>query len=206
MFRSAILMLLLPVVLPAVRPSASMSGDDLPYQGYATSSTRGCTRLIYFNQTGNTYDRSPGQLAIEYGMPVWKDAYRTQFDQLTQGKRWRLGENLWTNLDSRFEFEVGGVKMPAGYYYLALDRSFEDDWSLLFFDPIDAFEAGFDAWHVNYRDLPELESAPLRHERVEEIQPQLKMFLQLDPKDDKNSELTIRFGPHKFTTSVRVFF
>jgi hypothetical protein len=183
--------------------------DDLEYQGWATSDARGCCRLIYFNQTPgekSPWDFSPGQLAIEYGTPAWKDAYETQFDQLTLGKRWRLGQNLWTNLDSRFSFMVGNTEFEPGYYYLCVERSEDDEWSLVFFDPAETFDSQLDAWHVNYKDLEALGDAPLKHEKLAELEPELKIAFQLDPEDDKHAELVIRFGPHRLTADFRVYF
>lgn len=178
---------------------------DRPYQGWAQKESRGGTRLIYFHKTSpRPWDSSPGQVAIEYGQPVWKPEYGATLSQ--KGGRWRLGQNQWTNLDTSFDLEIGPETIEVGYYYMALERTTAGDWQLLFFEPEEMRANEMDAWHLNLRDAAEVFSAPLTHEKVEESADPLEIEFKLDPDDDRHASLHIRFGPHRLTADVRVVF
>ena len=181
---------------------------NLPWQGWAQHETRGSTRLIYFTKTsGRPWDFSPGQVAIEYGQPVWKHAYAEKFDELTRNNRWRLGQNYWTNLDANFPVALGTTRIEAGHYYLVVERSGEEgQWSLLLLDPRQTFSCRMDAWHVNRKEVPQGIRVPLEWEKVEKIADKLEIQFELDAEDQQKATLTIRFGPHRLTVPVRAEF
>lgn len=183
--------------------------SNIPWQGWAQHEERGSTRLIYFSKTPDDrpWDYSPGQVAIEYGQPVWKQAYAEQFDELTRNNRWRLGQNYWTNLDANFPLLLGSTRVEAGHYYLAVERSGEDgQWSLLLLDPRQTFARRMDAWHVNRKEVPQGIRASLKWEKAEEIADKLQIRFELDSEDQQKATLEIRFGPHRLTTPVKVEF
>ncbi|MGO9269733.1 MAG: hypothetical protein ACLQOO_05670, partial [Terriglobia bacterium] len=53
---------------------------------------RGSARLLYWNETA---DQAAGQIAFNYGRPVWRKDYEdpAKFDTITKGKVWRMGSN-----------------------------------------------------------------------------------------------------------------
>jgi len=114
-----------------------------------TPDDRASARVLYWN---TKKDVSAGQLAIDYGRPVWKSIYEdaTKFDAMTKGKIWRMGSNFWTNLDTSLPLKISGREVPPGYYYLGLHRSAEgSNWSLAFLDPMEVRAVDLDAFDIN---------------------------------------------------------
>ncbi len=122
------------------RPKIIAFGSDSP--------ERGTTRVGYWN---NEKNMGAGQFAIDYGRPVWRKEYEdtANFDKMTKGKVYRLGSNFWTTLDSDMPLTIAGTTIPAGAWYLGLQRS-EDGatWSLVFIDPGKARAAHVDASEI----------------------------------------------------------
>lgn len=179
--------------------------------GWAGGEQRGATRIIYFDRTiGAPWDTSPGQVAIEFGQPAWKANYAAIADEAlgkgeSQGspRQWRLGQNLWTNLDTRFPLRFGEVQVPMGYYYLALEGSAQGV-DLLFIEPAALDGLRFDAWHTGRRELPVAYRAPLTHERLMGVAPVLDIQLGLPTEDPRDGTLEIRFGPWRLSTAFRM--
>ncbi|HSR70122.1 MAG TPA: DUF2911 domain-containing protein [Acidobacteriota bacterium] len=180
---------------------------DAPFQGWAMSEERGSTRLIYFSKTSDKpWNYSPGQVAIEYGQPPWKQEYAQQFDRLTRGKRWRMGQNYWSNLDTRFPLRMGQTTVQPGIYYAVLERSAEDDWALILLDPDSTYEMKIDAWHVNRKESPEGLRVPLQWSKEERVADKLQIDFTLDEADHRKAVLNIRFGPHRLWVPVQALF
>ncbi len=200
---------MITVVLAAALLSAAAVEDyaEAPFQGWAQHEERGSTRLIYFSKTADRpWNYSPGQVAIEYGKPVWKEEYEQGFDDLTRGKRWRMGQNYWSNLDTRFPVTIGGTHVERGIYYVVLERFEDDRWRLVLLNPDTSSDRKFDAWHVNRKETASGVEAPLEWERVQEKADHLQIRFLMDEADHRKAELEIRFGPHKLTAPVRVLF
>jgi len=155
------------------------------------------TRMAYFGP--NT---SEGQFAIDYGQPEWKAEYETQFEVLTKGKRWRLGNNFWTTLDTHLDLSIGGTEVKAGYYYLVLARSEADEWHLVLLDPRKIQEKKLVASMAN-ETTGGLE-APLKWEKIEETAQKLEVKLIPDEANLEKTTLEIRWGKHKRTTPIEV--
>src|ERR1051325_9339498 len=99
------------------------------------SPERGTTRVGFWNTRKNM---GAGQFAIDYGRPVWKKDYEdaAKFDAMTKGHVYRLGSNFWTTLDTDMPLTIGGTTVPAGLWYLGLQRSADGGtWSLAFIAP-----------------------------------------------------------------------
>ena len=110
-----------------------------------SSSPRASARVLYSNRADNSF---PGQLAIHYGQPQWRSEYEdpTTFDQMTQGRVWRMGNDFWTVLDTNLPLRIAGKDIAVGAYYLGVHRS-EDGgtWSLAFMDPTKIRQAHLDS-------------------------------------------------------------
>src|ERR1044072_9276625 len=94
------------------------------------SAERGTTRVGFWN---TKKQMGAGQFAIDYGRPVWRKEYEdaAKFDQMTKGKTYRLGSNFWTTLDTDIPLVIAGKTVPAGLWYLGLQRSGDGaTWSL----------------------------------------------------------------------------
>jgi hypothetical protein len=175
--------------------TASLVAQEL--QRFGGESQRVSTRIAYFGKNS-----SAGQFAIEYGQPEWKAEYETEFDTLTRGKRWRFGNNFWTTLDTHLDLTIAGTAVPTGYYYLALERSEGDDWSLVLLDPktiqskkLDAFQAELTTGGL---------SVPLTWEKTENVTEKLTIKLAPADRELDKATLTIWWGKHKLTADIVV--
>lgn len=135
----AVLVLLTVSSLRAQNPKISVEGGS--------PDDRASARLLYWNNPANA---AAGQLAINYGRPVWKKDYEdaAKFDKMTDGRVWRMGSNFWSNLYTDVPVTIGGRSISPGLYFLGLQRSKDGaSWSLAFINPskvrsdrIDAFD------------------------------------------------------------------
>ena len=155
----------------------------------------------YVGEGSNPWATSPGQVSIEYGLPAWKPEYTAMFQQLPTGKRWRLGSNYWTNLSTSFVLEAGESKIQAGYYYLVLERTTPDLWSLVFLNPEQVSQLQIDPWHVSRKDSGRGTPVPLQWEQSEETAEKLEITLKVLDEESRQMVIHIRFGTYHFWTS-----
>jgi hypothetical protein len=136
------------VVLASLSAHAQTTKPAIIAEG-GTPDDRASARVLYWNNQKNA---SAGQLAIDYGRPVWKPAYEdaAKFDAMTKGKTWRLGSNFWTAIDTNLPLKLSGREVAPGYYYLGLHRSADGSkWSLAFYEPMEVRALSLDAFDVN---------------------------------------------------------
>ncbi len=187
--------LIFPGVAWCMATSVSLWAQQV--QRFEDETPRVNTRIAYFGQ--NT---SEGQLAIDYGQPEWKSDYDSQFDEMTKGKRWRLGANFWTTLDTCLDLTVAGAKVARGYYYLVLERSEGDEWFLILLDPeavrakkLDPFMVGQTSGGIQ---------APLTWEKTDALARKLTIKLLPTEGDLGKATLEILWGNHKLTAPIDV--
>ncbi len=169
---------------------------------YHEASQRGNTRIFYWGPKGTEpTGGSIGQLAIDHGQPVWKDAYDAAVEQ-KRDHRWRFGQNFWTTLDTNIDLAISDVDVPAGYYYLALEHTSDDRWLLWAIDPKEAYEKKLDAYHAHFT-TGGIE-IPLEYEKVEEKAPKLTVTLRRRPTERDLATFEVRFGPHRLVTDVEM--
>jgi len=194
---------LLAVALFFSLPAAAQQQRPKIVAEGGTPDDRASARVLYWNaQT----DAAAGQVAIDYGRPVWKKDYNdpAKFDGMTRGKIWRMGSNYWTILDTELPLSIGGKKVPVGFYYLGLHRSEEgSEWSLVFIDPIRARKQRLDAFQI--------EKAPVEFEAhmsaVGQAEaPAEKLTITLSyPKDDiKHVTLRVAWGNLVLSAPIEV--
>jgi hypothetical protein len=166
-------------------------------QAYTIDTPRNTTRLAYF---GN--NASAGQLAISYGQPSWKDSYE---EQVTSGKnqnrRWRLGQDFWTVLDTNVPVTIGDQKIPPGYYYMTLEQK-GDAMVVAFLDPTEVRKQRLDAYvaHLTKGGI----EVTMQHEKSDSIAKKLQIKLSVDEEDKYQGALTIKFGPHRLIAPLQV--
>jgi hypothetical protein len=158
------------------------------------------TRILYFAET--TPPSSPGQIAINYGQPMWKPEYEEKFDDLTKSKRWRFGNNNWTSLDTNVAFTLAGVEVGPGQYYLVLQRSPADQWFLVLLDPETVRAKRLDAFFVD--EAPEGVNVPLNWKRTEELAEILSVQLIPVESDLNRAMLEIRWGNHMLAGAIEI--
>jgi hypothetical protein len=182
-------------IVSLVWSSALVGAQEV--QRFGGETPRMSTRIAFFGQNS-----SEGQLAIAYGQPEWKAEYEMQFDTLTKGKRWRLGNDFWTTLDTHLDLTMDGVEVASGYYYLVLERSENDDWFLVLLDPKEARSKKLDAFMVDQTTGGI--KVPLKWEKTESTTEKLIIKLLPDPDDIAKASLSISWGPHKLETAIDV--
>jgi mannose-6-phosphate isomerase-like protein (cupin superfamily) len=161
---------------------------------YDEGSERGSARIFYWFGSS-----SAGQLDIHFGRPAWQPAFES-FLTRPSGKRWRLGENFWTTLDTNIPLEIGGVELGIGQYYLVLENSTTDGLRLIALDPQEIRRQRFDAY-----EAPKTTGGtaiPLTLEKLEPAAQRLQIALEVDRSEKDHARLLIRFGPHQITAPV----
>jgi hypothetical protein len=119
---------------------------------------------------------------------------------MSNGKRWWLGSNYWTNLSSMLPFEVAGKKIKPGYYYLVLEETSEKLWNLVVLEPAEVTLRQMAPYHVNPRDSgPGVVTIPLEHELGEQVSDTLQVTLKLKDENPKQMTIHICFGKHHFS-------
>jgi len=163
---------------------------------------RGLTRILYWN---NATNGAAGEVAIDYGRPKWKAEYEAAgaFDQMTKGKTWRMGKDLWTILDTNLPLKIGSQTIAPGSYYLGVHRSADGaTWSLGFIDPAKARSMKLDAFEIEKATL--LFKVPLSFKTTTAANDALSISLSTAKDDMKNVTLRIAWGKFELTTPVLV--
>lgn len=189
-------LLLLSLTLPAVA-EAQEGRPASGQKAYAETSQRGNARIFFWGD-----NHSIGQLAVDYGQPMWSDRWQQMLEgEQMQGKRWRLGQNFWTNLDSNVPLTLGEQRIEAGYWYLSMEHRGDDGFVLWILDPAQVREQKLDAYHA-HKTRGGIE-VPLVHSESGELRERLTIRLDLDPEQGASAAvLRIEFGPHRLEVPV----
>lgn len=157
---------------------------------------RKLARIAYFSQTG-----SPGQYAIDYCAPPWKDEYDALADKL-KGHRERLGKDFWTRLDTSLDLTLGGVRIAAGDYYLGIGRAQNGDWKLVLYPAAEIRKMHGDGFITNRLPMTLGSEVPLAYSKAADKATELE--ITLTPEKDKvgNATLTLQWGNHQLTAPI----
>jgi hypothetical protein len=170
------------------------------YTPFVHSSDRKLTRVVVFSKKG-----VEAQCAISYGAPEWKEQHAAALNE-SAGKdlRWRLGSDLWTTLDVSVPIVLGRAKVPAGHYYVVLERTSKGRFQLVLLESekirkqkLDAFQAPQTTGGIEL---------PLEHEELQEKAGRLSIELQGTESEPKRATLHVRFGPHHLSAPVELRF
>ena len=94
------------------------AGGSNTMQVFQITTPRESARVAWFTRNG-----SPGQIAIDYTPVKWQEKYDAMVSSdKMMGRKWRLGADFWTSLDTSVDLVIGGTEIPAGYYYLTLEQ------------------------------------------------------------------------------------
>jgi Tetratricopeptide repeat len=142
-----------------------------------------------------------GEIAIGYGAVTWKDGYGEKAKSKEfENKRWRLGKDFWTTLDSNIPVTIGTTAVPPGYYYLTLEKKSSGDFVLALNDAAAVKKGRFDAFQAESTQGGI--EVVLKHETTPESASKLDIALTLAQDDPAKGALTIRFGPNKLSAPV----
>ncbi|MCA8954111.1 MAG: DUF2911 domain-containing protein [Planctomycetes bacterium] len=167
-------------------------------QVYAPTTKRECARVAWFGRTG-----SPGQIAIDYSPIPWRSKYDEMVDSPEMiGKKWRLGSDFWTSLDTSVALRFGDVTVPAGYYYLTLAQPEAGRFELGVHDAATVRKQKLDAYLAN-RVQGGIAIA-LAHGEAEDAAETLALGIELAKGSQDHGEFTIRFGGHVLSAPVLI--
>jgi Protein of unknown function (DUF2911) len=188
--------------LPTLSALVVLVASTASFQPFAEPSVqnegRQMTRVLYLPN----HDPALGvnSFAIQYGTPVWREAHAAQFEKLTKGKRWRLGRDHWSTLDTNIALGVGRKKLAAGAYYLVLENAGKGKWSLVVLDPVKMRKQKMDAYgaHATRGGIV----LPLEVSKGA-IAKKLSIELVPGAKKPRDVTLKIRFGPYVLTGQIK---
>lgn len=166
-------------------------------QRFKQAPERHTSSISAFGATGYA-----GSIIISHGQPVWKDGYSEQVknrDAIAPGSRFRFGNNLWATFESTSDTTIGGVDVPAGYYYLAFEKG-EDSVGICMFD----------AAEMRKKKVPSFQplqsggiSIPMALEETDDDEEDLYSDFGMNNKTGEIS-LEIYWGPFELTAPVTV--
>jgi hypothetical protein len=145
-----------------------------------------------------------GAVSISYTPPEWRDAYDAQLEKgALNGSNQRLGKNWWTSLDTYSALEIGGVKIPAGSYYLGLHIDQSGKFQLMFLDTKQALSNGW----LPFVTMPWKSDlkAPLTLAKgsLEKTVTKMEIEISADEEQPSNGKLAIRWGKHELSAPVK---
>jgi hypothetical protein len=144
-----------------------------------------------------------GVVTVGYGQPEWKPEYVEQFDAVTKGKRWRLGRNWWTTLDTNIALTLGELTIEPGDYYLVGERPADsEDWHLRILDPAAVRTLQLDP--VMAFETTGGQSVKLKHELTESVNELMAIEIYPDESDSDAAMLTAWWGNHRLSVHMRL--
>ena len=179
---------LLVMFSTAIPITGGMAAAPAPTQQtpFPENSPRGATRIFYWFGPD-----SAGQVAIQYGRPAWNGKY-AQFLNKPSDRRWRLGENFWTTLDTNMALRIGGVDIPIGLYYMVLQNKPGSDLELVMLDPQQVRRQRLDAYQSSQTSGGR--TIPLTRQSASPSATRLSIELKVDAKQSDRATLEIAFG------------
>jgi hypothetical protein len=167
-------------------------------QAFVATTARKSSRLAYFGAKG-----SPGQVVVDYGPVAWKSNYDQQIDEpKLVGRKWRLGSDYWTTLDNSVSLQLGGVEIPAGYWFLTLTNKGERKFVLTVHDAANAKEQRIDPFRAER--LTGGVEVPLKYQSSEKTAANLEIAIRMLAGDRTKGGLQIRFGGHELSAELQV--
>lgn len=180
-------------------PEAKAAGDGLPAgeMSWSNEAPRMGTRLAFFGQAS-----SSGQVAIDYGTAAWKDEYEQAMNgEEVVNRRWRLGQEFWTTLDTSLPVTIGSVRLEPGAYYLTVEKKQDGRFVLAFLDPAQVRKAHIDPFVAHLTKGGQ--ETEMKYEKVADKADKLHIVLSSAGEQSASGTLTITFGPHRLTAPVR---
>lgn len=163
---------------------------------------RGLTRVGFWDGQKN---QGAGGFFIEYGRPLWRKDYEdaAKFDSMTKGQTWRMGAEYWTVLDTSLPLRISGQDIPAGQWYLGLNRSADGAiWSLVFVDPAKARSGQIDPSEIGR--APVAFKAPMKMESGGEFAERLTITLSLPKQGGNESVMRLAWGKFQLSAPIQI--
>lgn len=161
-----------------------------------STGTRAETRMMIYNDDYSVF----AMASLTHGQPTWKDDYNGMMEKL-KGKINRLGKDWFTTLITSSEFEIGGVKIPAGSYIIGLHCDKDGKFALAFMDSSKAMKDGISPFAGDWK--PEI-VAPLTLNKdvAKESVSLMTMTLKAEKDGGGKGTFTLAWGKHTLTAPV----
>lgn len=178
--------------------SKNAGGASTGMQVFQITTPRESARVAWFTRNG-----SPGQIAIDYTPVKWQEKYDAMVgSEKMMGRKWRLGADFWTSLDTSVDLVMGGTKVPAGYYYLTLEQREGGSFILGVHDANKIKKQRLDAFQANQvKGGIEVE---LKHHEADSVQDTLKMAILTKSGSQTEGKFKLHFGGHALTAPVEM--
>ncbi len=196
-FRPALLLaaLLLAFIIP---PPAEAQAQA---QAMAQNGERKFSRVLFFYRDDQEFS-IPCQYMVSYGAPEWKDEHDEALKQAAKGARLRLGKDAWATFETNRPLTIGGVKVPVGYYHLAIEKMDEGKLGLVLLDQAKVREKHLDPFQSDKTEGGIV--VPFVAEKSEKPTDELTIRLQTKKETPKDGTLLCAWGPHRLTAAITV--
>jgi hypothetical protein len=166
-------------------------------QVFGGNSTRACSSLVLFG------DNVMAGLTITHGQPEWQPEYDGMLDKL-KGKLNRLGKDLWTTFMSSVPCEIGGVKVPAGSYVVALHCDDKGQFALAMMDASKAMKDGAMPFGPQKWTPDVVCPLTLNKDVAKEAVSKMEMTLKADEAEPTKGAFTLAWGKHTLTAPIAI--
>ena len=176
----------------AKNPSPTDASTPKKFQSMAFPGAHAMSSLAVF-----TSDFSAGAMAtISHGQPEWKDSHDALLEKY-KGTTQRLGKDAWTSLTTTSELEIGGTKIPAGAYVVAISIGKDGSFALVLTDSSKAAKSGLmpfgpQNWKPEY-------TVPMTKGVGNDVVSKMTMTFDADTKVPGKGNFTIAWGKHTLT-------
>ncbi|MBL8756040.1 MAG: DUF2911 domain-containing protein, partial [Planctomycetes bacterium] len=140
---------------------------------------------------------------VTHGQPEWKAEYDGMLDKL-KGKTNRLGKDMWTTFATSVPVEIGGAKVPAGSYVVALHCDNDGKFSLAMLDSTKAMQAGAMPFGPQKWTPDVTCPLTLNKDVAKEVAAKMTMELKADAKDPMQGTFTLAWGKHTLTAPLAI--
>ena len=180
-----------------VQKAMAAAGDSKPnkVQVFAQTVERKLARVAWFDKKG-----SPGQIAIDYSPVQWQEKYDDAVAKMV-GKKWRFGADCWTSLDTSVPLQIGGVEVPAGYYYLTLEQRDPGAFLLALHDANEVKKQRIDPFQADRLKSVGIE-VKLEHGKAEKQFDRLDVGIHVEKGSLDHGTFAVYFGGHALTAPV----
>jgi hypothetical protein len=164
---------------------------------FSTETDRKSARLILYGALDSL------RVVIDHGIVPWRDGYAKELESAEfDGRRWRLGANDWTTLDTNVGLSLGDIDVPAGEYGLTIRREKGGKPMLELHDMALMRKQRIDPYYCQALPIPSL-VLELDLEDLDEPARNLAISMApIKPGDGHACELRIDFGPHRLTAPL----
>lgn len=166
-------------------------------QVFGGNSQRADSSLILFGQN------MMAGINITHGQPEWNDKYTGMLDKL-KGKTHRLGKNLWTTFMTSTPISIGGTKVKAGSYCVALKCDDNGKFALAMINANKAMRQNLMPFMPNNWKPDVVTPLTLNKDASKESVQKMTMTLAVDKKSPMNGTFTLAWGPHTLTADLKI--